>query len=434
MKKLSYSLALLTLSFTAAAQRTSDQALANRILQDTRLDTVQHRARRLLTGFTAGTSYGEVWIRDFNTFIIGSLQNQQQAKVRELLLAFFRFQGKDGNIVDGYIPDAKADRSYMPDRFIYSDLMPGYAAHKNTVETDQESSLIQAIRKYVDYTHDASILQEQVGGSTVLARLELAMNFVLTKRWSTKYGLVIGATTVDWGDVQPDTSSIGVELNKQTKWAIDVYDNAMFYLAITDFLYLAPKAHPSKAKWTAVAAQLKQNTRKHLWQAGKQKYRPHVYLNGSPFSAGFQEDALLYSGGSACAILAGLNTVAEIKEINRQLVAAAAHEKYATIGITVYPPYPVKEFPNMAPYKYQNAGDWTWFGGRFIQALTKYGLAAEAYAELNPMLERTLANKGFHEWYDVRTGAPKGSGEFRGEAGVLLDAITMLQRWAKAHQ
>jgi glycogen debranching enzyme len=434
MKKLSYSLALLTLSFTAAAQRTSDQALANRILQDTRLDTVQHRARRLLTGFTAGTSYGEVWIRDFNTFITGSLQNQQQAKVRELLLAFFRFQGKDGNIVDGYIPDAKADRSYMPDRFIYSDLMPGYAAHKNTVETDQESSLIQAIRKYVDYTHDASILQEQVGGSTVLARLELAMNFVLTKRWSTKYGLVIGATTVDWGDVQPDTSSIGVELNKQTKWAIDVYDNAMFYLAISDFLHLAPKTYPSKTKWAAIAAQLKQNTRKHLWQADKQKYRPHVYLNGSPFSAGFQEDALLYSGGSACAILAGLNTVAEIKEINRQLVAAAAHEKYATIGITVYPPYPAKEFPNMAPYKYQNAGDWTWFGGRFIQALTKYGLAAEAYAELNPMLERTLVNKGFHEWYDVRTGAPKGSGEFRGEAGVLLDAITMLRNWAKAHQ
>lgn len=434
MKKLRYLLVLLTVSLPATAQRAANKALATKILHDSRLDTVQHRALRLLTGFTAGTTYGEVWIRDFNTFIVGSLQNQQQAKVRDLLLAFFRFQGQDGNIVDGYIPDAKADRSYMPDRFIYSDLMPGYAAHKNTVETDQESSLIQAIRKYVDYTHDTTILQEKVGGTSVLERMELAMNFILTKRWSAKYGLVTGATTVDWGDVQPDTSSIGVELNKQTKWAIDVYDNAMFYLAINDFVHLAPKSRPSKTNWVTVAAQLKQHVRQHLWQADKQKYRPHIYLNGSPFSADFKEDALLYSGGSACAILAGLNTVAEIKEINRQLVAAAAQEKHATIGITVYPPYPAKEFPNMAPYKYQNAGDWTWFGGRFIQALTNYGLAAEAYVELNPMLERTLVNKGFHEWYDVRTGAPKGSGEFRGEAGVLLDAITMLRSWAKAHQ
>jgi hypothetical protein len=46
------------------------------------------------------------------------------------------------------------------------------------------------------------------------------------------------------------------------------------------------------------------------------------------------------------------------------------------------------------------------------------------------MLDRALANKGFFEWYDVQTGAPKGSGDFRGEAGVLYDAITVLKQWA----
>lgn len=426
-------LLLLAVSFGADAQKATEKALAAKIMTDARLDTVQNRALRLLTGFTAGTSYGEVWIRDFNTFINGSLQIHKKEKVKDQLLAFFRFQGKDGNIVDGYIPDAKADKSYMPDRFIYSDLMPGYAAHKNTVETDQESSLIQAIRKYVDATHDTSILQAEVGGVAVLERMEMAMRFVMTKRWSDQYGLVTGATTVDWGDVQPDTSSIGVELNKQTKWAIDVYDNAMFYMAVNDFLHMAPKTFKARDNWTGVAVKLKQNVRKHLWQADKQKYLPHLYLNGSPFSATFSEDELLYSGGSACAIQAGLNTAGEIREINRQLLAAAAKEKHATIGITVYPPYPLKEFPNMAPYIYQNAGDWTWFGGRFIQALIQYGMIEEAYTELGPMIDRTLANKGFHEWYDVRTGAPKGSGEFRGEAGVFLDAIAMLRKWAKAH-
>ena len=135
-------------------------------------------------------------------------------------------------------------------------------------------------------------------------------------------------------------------------------------------------------------------------------------------------------GGTACAILAGLHTKKEIQEINRQFLATAAKEKYATIGITIYPPYPLKEFPNMAPYSYQNGGDWTWFGGRMVQALIANGLVQEAYAELDPMLERALKHQGFFEWYDVRTGAPKGSGDFRGEAGVLYDAIVQLREWA----
>jgi len=33
----------------------------------------------------------------------------------------------------------------------------------------------------------------------------------------------------------------------------------------------------------------------------------------------------------------------------------------------------------------------------------------------------------------VKTGEPKGSGDFRGEAGVLYDAIEQLRTWAKAN-
>jgi hypothetical protein len=84
----------------------------------------------------------------------------------------------------------------------------------------------------------------------------------------------------------------------------------------------------------------------------------------------------------------------------------------------------------MHPYHYQNGGDWTWFGGRMTGALITNGLIKEAYAELTPMVNRAIANKGFYEWYDVQTGAPKGSGDFRGEAGVLFDAITVLKQWA----
>jgi hypothetical protein len=83
----------------------------------------------------------------------------------------------------------------------------------------------------------------------------------------------------------------------------------------------------------------------------------------------------------------------------------------------------------MRPYGYQNGGDWTWFGGRMIQELVRYGLIDEAYRELEPMIDRVIKNDGFYEWY-TRSNKPRGSGTFRGSAGVLAKAILMLQEWA----
>ncbi|CAL1517187.1 GH36-type glycosyl hydrolase domain-containing protein [Chitinophaga sp. MM2321] len=417
-------------SLQTHAQTKDPGTLAKSILADSRLDTIQARALQLLTGLSAGTSYGEVWIRDLNTFIKGSLQVLPKEKVKEMLLLFFKMQGSNGDIVDGFIDKKKA---YVGYEYRYSDLAPEWAAHKNTVETDQESSLIQAIRKYIDITGDQSILTEEVAGKTVLQRMDNALSYLLKERWSAKYGLITGATTVDWGDVQPETGW-GVRINDKTKWAIDIYDNAMFVIAIKDFLAIKPDNYTSTKNWGEVAAGIRKNVRKYLWQPAAQKYIPHLYLNGSPFSKTFNEAAILYTGGSTCAILAGFHNKEEIAAINRQMVQAAAKEKYATIGITVYPPYPAAEFPNMHPYVYQNAGDWTWFGGRMIQALIANGFINEAVDELNPMIERVIAHKGFYEWYDVQTGAAKGSGDFRGEAGVLYDAITLLKHWATNHQ
>jgi hypothetical protein len=408
-------------------QMNQQKALKQSILDNPAFDTVQTKAIKLLSGFSAGTSYNEVWIRDFNTFIKGSLKAHPKEEVKQMLLMFFKIQGDDGNIVDGVVETKKANVGYD---YRHSDLLPGWEAHKNTVETDQESSLVQAVRKYIDITGDNTILDEQIGGKSVISRLEDALLYIAKERWSEKYGLVTGATTIDWGDVQPD-GGWGVTVNQKTKWAIDIYDNAMFAIALHDFLYIKPKSYKSSRDWNHEAAKLKTNVRKYLWDAKAQKYIPHLYLDGSPFSKDFNEREILYTGGSVCAILAGFNTKAEVLAINKQMLAAAAKEPHATIGITVYPPYPKKEYTNMAPYDYQNGGDWTWFGGRMIGALLKYNLGQQAYDDLKPMIDRTIANKGFFEWYNVKTGAPSGSGSFRGEAGVLFEAITQLRQWAE---
>ena len=413
----------------AAAAEASNPALARQIIQDKRFDKVDDMALALLNDFNAGTSYGEIWIRDYNTFINGSLRVHTEDEVKERLLLFFRIQGEDGNVPDGAIKSDKANVGY---KYIYSKLAPGWAAHKNTVETDQESSLIQAVTKYIQATGDREILAEKVGDQAVVSRMDAALQYVLKDRWSERYGLVIGATTVDWGDMQAQ-QGWGVAINDKTKWAISIYDNAMFLMAINDFISIAPKDYRSKVNWQETASALKKNIRKYLWDAKAQKYVPHIYLNGRPFTNDFDENKILYTGGTACAILAGLNSKREIVNINRQFLDAAAKEPYATIGMTVYPPYPLAAFPNVPPYTYQNGGDWTWFGARMVQALVANGFAEQGYAEISPMIDRVLKNDGFYEWYDVKTGAAEGSGDFRGSAGVLHDAIQELRAWAKAH-
>jgi hypothetical protein len=104
----------------------------------------------------------------------------------------------------------------------------------------------------------------------------------------------------------------------------------------------------------------------------------------------------------------------------------------SSIGLTVHPPYPEGFFknPSMAPWSYQNGGDWCWFGGRMIQQLIRHGLVEEAYRELKPMVTRVLKHDGFYEWW-TRDNQPRGSGEFRGSAGVLGRAIEMLRAWAE---
>lgn len=76
------------------------------------------------------------------------------------------------------------------------------------------------------------------------------------------------------------------------------------------------------------------------------------------------------------------------------------------------------------PGIYQHAGNHIWSGNRMIQTLIKNGCTPEAVDELKPVTDYVIAHQDFYEWHNVKTGTPKGSGNFRGETGVLPNAIT----------
>lgn len=429
MKKYFLLVASIMLAFACSAPVRKNKELANRIDTDMYFPFVKEKALEVVkTGFNAGDGYGEVWIRDYNTFIELSAEVFEPGVLKENLIVFLRMQGSDGNIIDGFLPREKVTSGGYD--YIYSDLEPRYAGHKNTVETDQESSLVQAVYKYVQITGDTCILDEMVGNKTLADRLEWSMDFLMQNRYNEQYGLIFGATTADWGDVQPE-HGWGVYWDENTHPAIDIYDNAMFIIALNNLMDLLPVR---RQKWEPVRNQIKTNIRKYLWDDENQKFIPHIYLGkGSPFPNDFDENQIYYFGGTAVAIEAGLLNKEEIKASLDEMVRRVKEAGAPSIGLTLYPPYPEGYFYNkiMNPvYSYQNGGDWTWFGARMIQQLIKYGFVEEAYREIQPMLKRVTDNDGFFEWYSINN-EPRGSGTFRGSAGVLYKAIRMFEEWSK---
>ena len=402
----------------------TDTWLSKKIREDDRLNIVSQKAEKLIeSGLNAGDGYSEVWIRDLNTFIETACKVADKNKLKDALLTFFKFQGKDGDIKDGYTSIKNAFKDYSG---YYSDLAPGLAAHKNTVETDQESSLIQAIYKYVTITGDRDFLQERIDGKTVLQRMGNALGFLLNERYNKKYGLLWGATTADWGDVQPE-SPWGVVLDESSHKCIDIYDNAMFLIAIKNYIAMIDNLQ-EKSYWASKHKQIAANTMKYLWDKANHKFIPHLYINGSPFPPGFRENDIYYHGGTTIAIEAGLLNKKEILIAYRKMKENVKAAGAQTIGLTLYPVYPNGYFKNtgMNEYSYQNGGDWTWFGGRMVQQLIANGFYREAYESLSPMLDRVIKHDGFYEWW-TPSGNPKGSGKFRGSAGVLWKAIEMLK-------
>ncbi|MBK8882146.1 MAG: hypothetical protein IPN67_07060 [Bacteroidales bacterium] len=422
---------LLTLSCTGNVSKNKE--LADRILADKSLDTVYYKASALLKkGFTAGDGYPQVWIRDFNTFIETSCDVFDKSIIRENLLTFLRLQQPNYEIVDGYV--LKGHVSWEDPNIYSSPDDTTHVGFKNTVETDQETSLIQAIGKYIKKTGDNSVLDEKIAGLTVRERLAKSIDYLLQNRYSEKYGLLTGATTQDWGDVQVEGGAV-VDIDEKTHWSVDIYDNAMLIIALKDMAGFSTNA-ADRQRWEVLADSTKQNIRKYLWDNVHGKFIPHIYLKDSPFPADFDENALWFHGGTAVAIEAGLLSGEEIKSSYDQMQANVKLSGAPSIGLTVYPPYPegiIKDSNSSKPYIYQNGGDWTWFGGRMVQQLIANGFVEEAYVAVRPMIDRVIANDKFYEWYGV-DGSPRGSGDFRGEAGVLSSAIIMLRDWAEKNK
>ena len=284
MKKINFFTAMFLGGLFAACSNSPHGDLVKKIQEDKTLVTVDSMARSVIRqGLNAVSGYSQIWARDMNTFIETACEEVNHQDLKNAILLFFALQQPNDEMIDGYV--LKPDFTWNDNTPYYSEAAPEHVGFKNTVETDQETSLIQIVGKYIKKTGDASILQEEVAGRTVLERMDDMVDYLMRDRYSEKYGLLYGAMTADWGDVQPN-DDFGCDMNENSYLAVDVYDNAMFIIAL-DYMAEMTDDTALLKKWSDIRQGIARNVREHLCDAKQQKFIPHLYLDNAPYLGDF---------------------------------------------------------------------------------------------------------------------------------------------------
>lgn len=215
-------------------------------------------------------------------------------------------------------------------------------------------------------------------------------------------------------------------IDQKTHLSIDAYDNALYMTALQQLIEMGREkidVAPYQKLWNDTKNQI----RKLLWTGDK--FKPHVYINGSCLGSGYNESVHYFHGGTTIAMIANVLSREEVLHVYNAMKANVEKRNKngsMTIGMTIYPAYSNAPCMSQKPYTYQNGGDWTWFGARTVQALLQHNYTNEALETFAPIIDRVVKNNGFWEWWD-QNGQPQGSRLFRGSAGVVGKAIHMLK-------
>lgn len=355
--------------------------------------------------FVPGANYPQVWLRDANTILPVSLFFYETPYLSSWLEEHLAYQSEDGSLQDWV--DSSGEWG------------------KNTTETDQETSAVQAA--YRNFTLlGTEWIKKKVEETKIIDRLEKALLSVLENRFDDNHGLVKGAHTADWGDVDMlDPGEEAVDVDGRTRWTADIYDQSMFYLACLQLAEMcaADGQDQKSAFWKAQADSIQKNTDKWLWNQKKGFYRIHRHLEA--WNHNFDEEDILAMGGNVMAILSGMPDAEKAASIIKELLERQQVFQVSTVSGTLLPPYPENTFKHPlldTPYEYQNGGQWDWFGGRFISAMFREGFSADAREKLLEIASKNKRNRCLYEW-DDRMGTGRGSEDYSGSAGSLGRAL-----------
>jgi hypothetical protein len=352
-------------------------------------------------GFFAGSGYPQIWVRDSATIIPTARFFYGDALIKTWIEEFLFYQAESGSVYDFVSPTVR---------------------DKNTVETDQETSLVHSAYQYYRISGDEDWLNKDVNGRTVISRLDMSLRYLLDYKYNSTYSLIEGAYTADWGDVQFE-DQLGTDITNESHMNCDIYDNSMFYKACNELsiMYSASDDQENAAFWSETAESIRDNANLHLWDEDRVYYRVRVPM----LSFDFEEEDIFPMGGNAVAVQSRLANETQASKIFKNAVERKEMINSTTIGCVLNPPYPEGFFANPImdeEYEYQNGGQWDWFAGRLILAKFENGFSEDAILHLEEISAQNLRSGGLFEWYTLE-GEGRGSGDFAGSAGVLGQAI-----------
>lgn len=359
-----------------------------------------------LFGFSAGSQYPAVWIRDTATFTSLALFYYPIKDIQRSIEHFFVFQRDSGEVMDS--------------------VNTAGITKKNTIETDQESSLI--IAAYKIWKENPEWIDHKINQVTILERMEKALNWVLQNRSNLEYGLIKSGFTADWGDVGKDYADRrALQLNPDTTRVLGIYTQAKYIQAITCLIEMFKGCrNPPNNKimyWHQIKKNIKDNTRKYLYLPEKGYFITHIVPSDPKYYP--LEREILAVGGNAEAIIAGLMNKNEINAFILELDRRRKKYNLGTVGFTLIPPYPEGFFIHpllKQPWKYQNGGEWDWIGGRLVLALILNDFVKKAEEYLLEIVSKNLKHLNINEWQD-RQGRSRGANFYTGAAGVIGEAI-----------
>jgi len=357
-----------------------------------------------LMGFSPGSNYPKIWIRDTATFIGYAKLFYKLSELKKAVELFLKYQKTDGEIADNIDKDGNTD--------------------KNTVSTDQESSLL--LSAYEMFEDDPDWIKKKILNKKIIDRLEAALGWVWKNKLDKKFGLVLNGFTADWGDVEksyPDQRA--VKLSKLSLPSISVYVQAKYIQAIEKFIIMSKylKNNDTTLLWSSRLNSLKNRTKKHLFLKDKGYFISHITPSTDEYYK--MEKEILAVGGNAEAILAGLMTYSEIKKFIKILDKRLKKYKLKSVSFTLLPPYPESFFPHpllSKQWSYQNGGSWDWIGARLVNALFQKGFRTKALIYLKEIVKKNIKNLNIFEWED-RSGVGRGASFYTGAAGVIGEAI-----------
>ncbi len=388
-------------------------------------EAIFNTGSEIIHGFRPGKVYPEMYIRDIAWGMETAQYYYPDEYLREPIEAYLRRQytansrSLDGDF--GVVAGAGA---------IGGIITPDGRSNKQTITTDEETSLIHAAYLYYNMAYDSDWLQKPINGLPIIERLNLAADWLYRHRLDADLQLLWRGHTTDWGDVKFEKGPGYTDYNPaQDHLTVSIYDQALAYMALIELARMnAAVGQTARAdEWQSKAEALKQQTNRLLWQADKGFYLIHAHI--TPLEHSFDE-ASMVSIANALAVYAGLTDFEQSAVIFKRLEEARLAAGAKKPGLSIYPYYP-NQWPNlffdylgMGYGNYQNGGVWDWWGGVQIKAEFSHGFAEIALVHLLQVANDWQKHPGnIIEWQSTTDSRHEGSHYYSAAAGTMGSAI-----------